>query len=74
MTTGSYDMIGNAWEWTASWYSRSDRWRIVRGGSFFHSVNLARADTRYGRFLDPDYRLDLVGFRCCLSAAPPQTP
>ena len=71
---GVYDMIGNAWEWTASWYSRSDRWRIVRGGSFFHNVNLARADARYGRFLDPDYRLDLVGFRCCLSATPPQTP
>ena len=71
---GVYDMIGNAWEWTASWYSRSDRWRIVRGGSFFHNVNLARADARYGRFLDPYYRLDLVGFRCCRSAAPPQTP
>ena len=67
---GVYDMIGNAWEWTASWYSRADRWRIVRGGSFFHNVNLARADTRYGRFLGPDYRLDLVGFRCCRSAVP----
>ena len=67
-------MIGNAWEWTASWYSHTDRWRVVRGGSFFHNVNLARADTRYGRFLDPDYRLDLVGFRCCRSAVPPQAP
>ena len=50
---------------------RSDRWRIVRGGSFFHNVNLARADARYGRFLDSDYHLDLVGFRCCLSAVSP---
>ena len=71
---GVYDMIGNAWEWTASWYSHSDRWRVVRGGSFFHSVNLARADARYGRFLDSEYHLDLVGFRCCRAAAPSQAP
>ena len=66
---GVYDMIGNAWEWTSSWYSRPDLWRVVRGGSYFHNANLARADARYGRFLDPEYRLDLVGFRCCRSAA-----
>ena len=64
---GVHDMIGNAWEWTSTWYSRPDLWRVVRGGSYFHSVNLARADVRYGRFLDPEYRLDLVGFRCCRS-------
>jgi formylglycine-generating enzyme required for sulfatase activity len=65
---GVHDMIGNVWEWTSTWYSQADQWRVVRGGSFFHSVNLARADTRYGHFLGPDYRLDLVGFRCCRSA------
>lgn len=66
---GVHDLIGNAWEWTASWYSRPDLWRVVRGGSYFHNVNLARADIRYGQFLDPEYRLDLVGFRCCRSLA-----
>ena len=66
---GVHDMIGNAWEWTATWYLRPDLWRVVRGGSYFHSVNLARADARYGRYLGPEYRLDLVGFRCCRSAA-----
>ena len=64
---GVHDMIGNVWEWTSTWYSRPDLWRIVRGGSYFQSVNLARADTRYGLYLDPEYRLDLVGFRCCRS-------
>ena len=66
---GVHDMIGNAWEWTSTWYSRPDLWRVVRGGSYFHNANLARADARYGRFLDAEYRLDLVGFRCCRSAA-----
>ena len=65
---GIHDMIGNAWEWTATWYSRPNLWRVVRGGSYFNSVNLARADGRYGRYLGPEYRLDLVGFRCCRSA------
>ena len=66
---GVHDMIGNVWEWTSTWYSRPDLWRVVRGGSYFHNANLARADARYGRFLDAAYRLDLVGFRCCRSAA-----
>ena len=64
---GIHDMIGNIWEWTSTWYSPQEQWRIVRGGSYFHSANWARADTRYGRYLDRQYRLDLVGFRCCRS-------
>jgi len=69
---GVHDMIGNVWEWTASRHSGPENWRIVRGGSWFHNVNLARADARYGRYLTPDYRLDLIGFRCCRSAAGPE--
>ena len=66
---GVYDMIGNVWEWTDGWYIQENKWRVVRGGSWFHSVNLARADSRYGRFLATDYRLDLIGLRCCRSAS-----
>ena len=66
---GVYDMIGNVWEWTDGSYARTDNWRVVRGGSWFHNVNLARTDARYGRFLTPDYRLDLIGFRCCRSGS-----
>ena len=69
---GVSDMIGNVWEWTDGWYDRAQGWRIVRGGSWFHNVNLARADSRYGRYLDADFHLDLIGFRCCQSRPLPQ--
>jgi formylglycine-generating enzyme required for sulfatase activity len=70
--SGVHDLVGNVWEWTDGWYDRHASWRPVRGGSWFHNVNFARSDGRYGRFLTSDYRLDLIGFRCCRSAAKTQ--
>ena len=67
---GAFDMIGNVWEWTSDRYSAEKDWRIVRGGSWFHNVNMARSDYRYGRYLTLNYRLDLIGFRCCRSDSP----
>jgi len=64
---GVHDLIGNVWEWTDGWFDVSRNWRPARGGSWFHNVNLAHADGRVGRHLTPDYRLDLIGFRCCRS-------
>jgi formylglycine-generating enzyme required for sulfatase activity len=62
---GVHDLVGNVWEWTEGTYDPQQGWPVVRGGSWFHNVNYARADGRYGRFLSPQYRLDLIGFRCC---------
>jgi formylglycine-generating enzyme required for sulfatase activity len=67
---GVHDLIGNVWEWTDGWYDQHAGWRVVRGGSWFHNVNYARSDGRYGRYLTEQYRLDLIGFRCCRSVAP----
>lgn len=71
---GVYDLIGNVWEWTADRYAGDQDWRVVRGGSWFHNVNLATSESRYGRYLTPDYRLELIGFRCCRSAPEPGSP
>ena len=66
---GLYDMIGNVWEWTNGWHSQAHQWRVVRGGSYFNSANMARSDSRYGQFLHEQFYLDLIGFRCCKSVS-----
>jgi len=56
---GAMDMAGNVWEWTSSW---SERYSILKGGSFFEGRNLA---TTFSSLLSiPDDSKDYVGFRC----------
>jgi formylglycine-generating enzyme required for sulfatase activity len=55
------DMSGNAWEWTNSWYDEMKIRRVVRGGSWSGSLNLARAASRSN--IHPAARGSYIGFR-----------
>lgn len=74
---GALDMAGNAWEWVADWYGdsyyvdspptnpqgpASGSLRVLRGGSWFTTAEVARAASRLARA--PDLQLGLIGFRC----------
>jgi formylglycine-generating enzyme required for sulfatase activity len=62
---GIHDMIGNAWEWTASWYQAypgselqraafGEKYRVLRGGSYLTPVQpFARVTHRYAPQLLP---------------------
>ena len=63
---GAYDMAGNAWEWTDSWYDKGRMLRVLRGGSWLAPAVSARAAARLGDApgeIDNDY-----GFRCAKDA------
>lgn len=62
-----YDMRGNVWEWTTT--GRNNNRYVLRGGSWFGDVGLARAVYR----LDyrPAIRVNNVGFRLFCVVRPP---
>ena len=58
---GLYDMAGNVWEWTDSWYDYSRSYRVIRGGSWYNPAENCRSATRY--YYQPVRRPNFVGFR-----------
>jgi formylglycine-generating enzyme required for sulfatase activity len=81
---GPYDVVGNVWEWTSTWYGTyssdptknpsgpgSGERRVIRGGAFNGSYpSWLHPSFRYGQV--PDAQSHGIGFRCAspVSAAP----
>lgn len=63
---GAYDMAGNVWEWTASWFDEAKTKRVIRGSSYNPFDPDPRASKRAGR--DPNSRNPYTGFRCAMDA------
>jgi formylglycine-generating enzyme required for sulfatase activity len=65
-----YDILGNVWEWTDSWYDAVNKTcRVLRGGSWF-TLSLF-VNTTYRNFDFPNARSGLYGFRCVKSFCKP---
>ena len=59
---GAEDMAGNVWEWTGSLWSEKEKYRVLRGGSWFDLSGRAACSSRAG--VHPHFRFNYVGFRC----------
>lgn len=60
---GAYDMAGNAWEWTDSFFGGiSPSGRVLRGGSWYYGTNYLRSWHRISN--GPTYGYSFYGFRC----------
>ena len=59
---GLHDMWGNASEWCQDWYNSDQKYRVLRGGSWFNSTLNLRAAYRSGN--SPAVRNYGYGFRC----------
>jgi formylglycine-generating enzyme required for sulfatase activity len=61
---GLYDMIGNAWEWTADMFGGAEGVGVVKGGSFLCSSDYcARYRPAARQPLERDFSASHVGFR-----------
>jgi formylglycine-generating enzyme required for sulfatase activity len=65
---GIADMAGNVWEWSADWYDSEEKYRVLRGGSWFIPSSDLRAAVR--NWFRPGSWGGNVGFRCVREVFP----
>lgn len=78
---GFYDLLGNAWEWTADWFGayagepQRNPWgptrgthRAMRGGGCWDAAGRLRPASRFG--WEPDKPFPFLGFRVVLPPTP----
>jgi len=58
---GLYDISGNVWEWTSSFYNNEQTQRVVRGGSWDILPEGLRSALRFN--IAPNFRSFYLGFR-----------
>ncbi len=63
--TEAWDMSGNTWEWTGSWYDEEKKYRIVRGGSWIGYQWFARSS--FCNWSIPLMFNDDLGFRVVIA-------
>ncbi len=65
---GCYDMAGNVWEWTSSYYDGKRKNKVIRGGSWYDGAHRCRSAIR--AYFTPGRRSVALGFRLARSVAP----
>jgi hypothetical protein len=59
---GLYDILGNVWQWMDDWYESEEKYKLLRGGSWFSPPESVRVSIRHR--LEPEDRYNSFGFRC----------
>ena len=58
---GCYDLLGNVWEWSSTWYDENQTFRLVRGGAWYYNHDHANCSSY--DFFSRDYSEFVIGFR-----------